>query len=51
MSGSNKTLFLWLARINKMMLPSYIHADLNRLSTFQKMIIAYRYWVTKNCLD
>ncbi len=32
------------------MIPSMIRKDLSKLNTFQKLIIAYRYWVTKNSL-
>ena len=39
-----------LAKINKVLLPRYSHRDLNKLSKTDKMIIGYRYWVTKNSL-
>ena len=43
-------IFKILARINKMLLPSMIYKDFNKINIFEKMIIAYRYWVTKNSL-
>jgi len=39
-----------LARINKIILPRYSKKDLNQLSALDKVIIGYRYWVTKNTL-
>lgn len=46
----NKSLFRLLARINRKIFPSFAHKDLNKLSRFQKIIIAYRYYITKNAL-
>jgi hypothetical protein len=46
-----KTLYKVLARINKAILPRISRKDLNRLSTVDKAIVAYRYWVTVNSLD
>jgi hypothetical protein len=46
----NKFAFKILARINKLILPSMIRKDLYNLSTIQKAIVGYRYWVTKNSL-
>lgn len=40
-----------LAKINKAILPSYVHKDLMNLSKLDKAIIAYRLWVTKKVLD
>jgi hypothetical protein len=45
-----KTLFQWLAALNKAILPKYSRRDLSRLSKLDQAIIAYRYWVTKNAL-
>ncbi|MDG1718737.1 MAG: SsrA-binding protein [Flavobacteriales bacterium] len=42
-------MFKILAKINKILLPSMINKDISQLKTYQKIIIAYRYWVTKNC--
>lgn len=44
------TVFRILARINKVALPSYKDRDLTRLSKFDKAIIGWRYWITKNAL-
>lgn len=46
-----KIIFKLLARINKWILPSYIYKDPATLRKIDKLIIAYRYWVTKNSLD
>lgn len=45
-----KPLFRLLARINKAVLPRMWDRDLRRLSRAQKIIIAWRYWVTRNAL-
>ncbi|MEM9022687.1 MAG: hypothetical protein AAGB22_03035 [Bacteroidota bacterium] len=45
-----KAVFRMLARINRALLPSYIYRDLTRLSTWDKLLIAYRYWVTIRAL-
>ena len=46
-------MFKLLAKINKIILPNYTKGqlDLAKATKFQKVIIAYKYWVTKNCLD
>jgi hypothetical protein len=46
-----KILFRTLAKINRKLLPRYSKRDLNRLSAFDKILVGYRYWVTKNALD
>ena len=46
-----KATFKILARINKFLLPRYSKRDINRLSKFDKALVAYRYWVTTNALD
>ncbi|HOO08497.1 MAG TPA: hypothetical protein PKW06_00995 [Cyclobacteriaceae bacterium] len=45
-----RSLFVLLAKINKLVLPRYSQRDLSRLSPLDKAIVAYRYWVTKNSL-
>lgn len=45
-----KRLFRLLARTNRALLPKLWNKDLARLSSFQKAIVAYRYWVTRNAL-
>lgn len=46
-----KFFFKLLAALNKAFLPSYGKRDLARLSKWNKVIVAYRYWVTINTLD
>ena len=48
-----KSVFKILARINKILLPSYSKKRLNlsNASKFQLAIIAWRYYVTTNALD
>ena len=45
-----KSLFRLLASINKLLLPRYSKRDFTRLSKLGKVIVAFRYWVTKNSL-
>ena len=46
-----KIFFHTLARLNKYLLPRYSQRDLNKLSKLDKVIIAYRYFVTKKSLE
>ena len=48
MKEAIRYIYVALARLNKVILPSYAKRDLTRLSKVDKAIIAYRYWVTKN---
>jgi hypothetical protein len=43
-------IFKGLAIINKVILPSLIKKDLSKLKGYEKLILGYRYWVTKNSL-
>jgi hypothetical protein len=45
-----RQLFRILARLNKALLPKLWHKDLLRLNKVQKLIVAWRVWVTKNAL-
>ncbi|MBK9147151.1 MAG: hypothetical protein IPM12_04920 [Flavobacteriales bacterium] len=45
-----KQLFRMLAKLNKALLPKMWDKDLLRLTKTQKLIIAWRIWVTKNAL-
>jgi hypothetical protein len=45
-----KPLFRLLAACNRRLLPKLWNKDLQRLTTLQKAIVAYRYWVTRNAL-
>lgn len=46
-----KSFFRTLAVINRAVLPKLWNKDLLRLSKWQKLLVAYRYWVTRNVLD
>lgn len=46
-----KSLFKMLARINKMVLPSVSKLNVNKLSKADKVLVAYKYWVTLHVLD
>ncbi|NTD99126.1 hypothetical protein G6M26_27415 [Agrobacterium tumefaciens] len=46
-----KEIFKALAKINKVILPSLYKEDPNKLTTFQKAILGYRYWVLTKALD
>jgi len=46
-----KLFFRFLARVNQWVLPRISRRDLNRLSKIDKLIVAWRYWVTRNALD
>lgn len=46
-----KAIFRFLAKVNQYLLPRISKRDLNRLSKTEKMIVAWRYWVTCNALD
>jgi len=45
-----KSFFKILAKINKIVLPSFAKKDLTKLKKWEKAIVAYRYIVTKNSL-
>ncbi len=45
-----RSLFRLLARVNKAVLPKMWHKDLMRLSKAEKLLVAWRIWVTKNAL-
>jgi len=45
-----KILFQFLAKLNKLLLPSLYKKDMKKLKKVEMLIIAYRYWVTKNSL-
>jgi hypothetical protein len=49
-TAMHKQLFQLLARLNKLLLPKLWDKDLNRLTPFQKGLVAWRYWVTCNAL-
>ena len=45
-----KIIFQFLAKLNKVILPSLYQKDMKKLKRVEMLIIAYRYWVTKNSL-
>ena len=45
-----KYIFKGVAIINKVILPSLIKKDLSKLKGYEKLILGYRYWVTRNSL-
>ncbi|MBK9176413.1 MAG: SsrA-binding protein [Flavobacteriales bacterium] len=45
-----KDLFRLLARLNKLVLPKLWSHDLTRLSKWQKALVGWRYYVTRNAL-
>lgn len=46
-----QTFFKILARINKVILPSLYKKDPMKLTTFQKAVLGYRYWVLTKALN
>jgi hypothetical protein len=46
-----KSLFRFLSKINKVILPRYSKRDVTKLSKIDKVLVAYRYWVTTHLLD
>jgi hypothetical protein len=50
MDKFQKLVFRFLAKVNKAILPKYGKRDLTKLSKIDKLIIAYRYFITKNAL-
>jgi hypothetical protein len=48
---NKKDLFKMLARVNKVIMPRFSQKDITRLTKIEKVMVAYRYWVTVNSLD
>ncbi|WP_291888044.1 hypothetical protein [Chryseobacterium sp.] len=46
-----KSFFRLLNKMNKVILPKLSNKDPNKLTKFQKAILAYRYFVLVNSLD
>ena len=44
------TCFKILARVNKVIIPPLFNRDITSLKQYEKLILVYRYWVTKNSL-
>ncbi|MBG6234239.1 hypothetical protein IWX76_000794 [Pedobacter sp. CAN_A7] len=51
MKALKTSLFKVLVRINKVLLPSYYQKDPMKLTTFEKAVTGYRYWVLTNSLQ
>jgi hypothetical protein len=45
-----KAIFKFLVKLNKVILPSYYQKDPMKLTSFQKAILGFRYWVLINAL-
>ena len=45
-----KAMFRLLARLNKALLPNLWQRHLTRLTRWEKAVVAYRHWVTRNAL-
>lgn len=45
-----QSVFKALAWINKLILPRMSKKELTKLKTWEKAVVAYRYWVTTNAL-
>ncbi|HQW86292.1 MAG TPA: SsrA-binding protein [Flavobacteriales bacterium] len=45
-----RAVFRLLARLNRALLPKLWDKDLTRLGRAQKLLVAWRYWVTRNAL-
>ena len=46
-----KKLFQALALVNKLIVPRMSKKDLTKLTKMQKVIVAYRYWVTTHAVE
>ncbi len=46
-----KLIFIMLAKLNRVIMPSMKNKELTRLSKVEKLIIGYRYFVTKKSLE
>ncbi|MEP2772121.1 MAG: hypothetical protein ABJH05_08225 [Fulvivirga sp.] len=40
-----------MARINKIIMPKFSKKDITKLTKFEKALVGYRYYITKNALD
>ena len=50
MKALKTSFFKILVSINKVLLPSYYKKDPIKLTTFEKAVTGYRYWVLTNSL-
>lgn len=51
MKKIKKEFFGFLSKLNKILLPVYRNRDLSKLSSIDKAIVGYKYWVTKNYFE
>ena len=47
---NRRLFFKILAKFNKLIIPSLYIKDIGKLKSYEKVILVYRYWVTKNSL-
>ncbi len=47
---NRKLFFKILAKVNKLVIPSLYKKDIGKLKSYERVILGYRYWVTKNSL-
>ena len=45
-----KYIYRGLAMINKLIMPKLYKKDITKLKNYEKVILSYKYWVTKNSL-
>ena len=45
-----RIVFRFIAKVNKLILPSMYKKGIRKLKNYEKVILWYRYWVTKNSL-
>jgi len=45
-----RAFFVFLAQLNKLLLPRFYLRDLKRLKTWEKALIGYKIWVVKKIL-
>ena len=45
-----KYIFRSLAVMNKLIMPNLYKKNITKLKNYEKVILSYRYWVTKNSL-
>lgn len=47
---NKKNIFKAIAFFNTLIMPSLFKNDITKLKSHEKLILAYRYWITKNSL-
>ena len=51
MKPIKKAFFKTLAKVNRLIMPRYSKKDITKLTKFEKAMVGYRYYITKNALD